>query len=315
MNALAPYNFFRYLPLFFGLLVFTSACKTAKVDTDSSSIDKPLENALLWEISGNDLSTPSYLFGTIHIIGSEDYFLPKGTLSAIESSNKMMFEIDMNEMTDMSAQMSMLSKAFMKDGLTLKDLLNEEDYKVVEEHFKKIGMPLFLFERIKPMFLSVFAMGDFDVDGLQSGSMKSYEMEFMEMANQTQKSTGGLESIEFQISVFDSIPYTDQADMLVSAIKESDGSSDQFKEMTTMYKTQNITAMVSAIEDDPSGMGDYDDILLKTRNENWIPIMATEMKSQATFFAVGAGHLAGKYGVIPLLRQAGYTLKPLSHVQ
>ena len=315
MKSAFPIKYVRFLPLILGLALFSVSCKSTKVNTDTAVVDSKLEDALLWEISGKDLTSPSYLYGTIHIIDSEDYFLPKGTLSAIESSEKMMFEIDMNEMSDMGAQMSMLSKAFMNDGLTLKDLLKAEDYKIVEEHFKKLGMPLFLFERIKPMFLSVFAMGDFDVDGLQSGSMKSYEMEFMEMANQTQKPIGGLESIEFQISVFDSIPYTEQADMLVSAIKESDGSSDQFKEMTTMYTSQNISAMVTAIEDDPSGMGDYDDILLKKRNENWIPLMATEMKSQATFFAVGAGHLAGKYGVIPLLRQAGYTLKPLSHVQ
>lgn len=305
----------NYFALLFLFVFFLGACKSSKLDTTGTLTNAPLENALLWEISGNELTSPSFLFGTIHIIDSEDFFLPKGTLSAIDESQKMMFEIDMSEMSDMGSQMGLLSKAFMNDDKTLKDLLNDEDYAVVEEHFKKIGMPLFLFERIKPMFLSVFAMGDIDMDGLQTGSMKSYEMEFMEMAEQSSKTTGGLETIEFQISVFDSIPYKDQADMLVSSIKDTDGSSIQFKDMIEMYKTQDINKMVNSIEEDPNGMGDYEDVLLKTRNENWIPIMSKEMKNQTTFFAVGAAHLAGKHGVIPLLKKAGYKLTPISHKQ
>ena len=30
--------------------------------------------ALLWQISGNGLKAPSYLFGTMHIISNENYF-------------------------------------------------------------------------------------------------------------------------------------------------------------------------------------------------------------------------------------------------
>ena len=36
------------------------------------------------------------------------------------------------------------------------------------------------------------------------------------------------------------------------------------------------------------------------------------MNNQVTFFAVGAGHLGGKYGVIQLLKDAGFVLTPLS---
>ena len=39
--------------------------------------------------------------------------------------------------------------------------------------------------------------------------------------------------------------------------------------------------------------------------------MEEHMNQQTTFFAVGAGHLLGKNGVINLLRQKGYTLIPV----
>lgn len=303
---------FVFVSLF--LLSF-SACKTASEiqKTDIAIVDEvpELDNALLWKISGNNLSTPSYLYGTIHIIGDDDYFLPEGTLSAIEKSESMFFEIDMNQMTDLSAQMGLLKEIFMKDNQTLKSLLSEEDYTMVSDHFKEIGLPIFMLERMKPMFLTIFASGDFDIGGLQGGSMKSYEMEFFDMAKRTNKTVGGLETMEFQMSMFDSIPYKAQADMLVETIKASDAGSDTFQAMVDVYKTQDINAMVSMISEDETGMGEYDEMLVDMRNKNWIPIMGEKMKMGPVFFAVGAGHLAGRNGVIPLLMRAGYIVTPV----
>jgi uncharacterized protein YbaP (TraB family) len=312
MNFKTLYPFILFLAAFVFIL---PACKqTQKIPTEVEPKieDYSVANSLLWKISGKDLTTDSYLYGTIHIINDEDYFLPGGTLSAIDQSEKIVFEIDMAEMNDISKQLGLLKDAFMKDGLTLKDLLTDEEYKIVGDHFKKIGMPLFLFERIKPMFLTVFASGDLDPQDLQSGKIKSYEMEFYDIATRSDKAVGGLETIEFQMSIFDSIPYQDQANMLVESIKVADTEGDQFKEMIDVYKRQDLNAMQSMFEEEDTGLQGYEDILLVKRNQNWIPIMAEMMKEQTAFFAVGAGHLGGKYGVIQLLKEAGYTLTPLS---
>ncbi|MFT4533559.1 MAG: hypothetical protein ACJA1A_000900 [Saprospiraceae bacterium] len=301
------------------MIAFTFAitsCKTTK-DGLSQKIEnqdyKPLTNALLWKIEGNGITEASYLYGTIHLIDSESYFLPSGTLAAIDNTKKMVFEIDMNEMSDMGNMMSIMNQAFMSDGKTLKDLISEEDYKMVDAHFAKIGMPLMMLERMKPMFLTVFASGDMDPSGLQNGSMKSYEMEFMDIAKSSSKPMAGLETIEFQMSVFDSIPYLAQAEMLIETIKLGDSGSDQMKEMVEMYKAQNINAMISMITDEDEQMSEYEDILLSKRNKAWISGMRKMMSEMPTFFAVGAGHLAGDKGVINLLKNEGYTLTPISH--
>lgn len=303
---------------FFGLSQI--ACNSTKeiIETQeavSQSRSKELAKSLLWEVSGNGLTKPSYVYGTIHIISSEDYFLPKGTLSAIDAADEVIFEIDMNEMTDITSQMGLLKDVFMNDNKSLKDLLSDEDYKVVSDHFEKMGLPLFMFERMKPMFLTVFASTDFDPSGLQNGSMKSYEFEFFEMASKSGKPVSGLETIAFQMGIFDKIPYDKQATMLVESIKNADVGGTEFEEMVNVYKTQNIDAMVSMISDDESGMGEYEDILVDGRNKNWIPLMQEKMKLKQVFFAVGAGHLGGKNGVINLLRDEGYTLKPLSNIE
>ncbi|HJW29526.1 MAG TPA: TraB/GumN family protein, partial [Saprospiraceae bacterium] len=75
----------------------------------------------------------------------------------------------------------------------------------------------------------------------------------------------------------------------------------------------NIEGMVDLAEDkDQSGIGDYEDLLLNNRNRNWIPRIGEWMRKGTTLFAVGAGHLGGKNGVIRLLQKAGYKVTPVS---
>ena len=303
---------FRVLTLFLfiGSLYSCGASKTASASQPHNPEVKKLANSLLWKIEGNGLAHESYLYGTIHIINERDFFYPQGTMKAIENSKKLVFEIDMAEMNDMSQAMTMMQKAFMDEGKTLKDLMTAEDYNLVDAHFKKIGLPIFLLERIKPMFLTVFGSGDFSPEDLQSGKIKSYEIEFAKVAKEKGLPTGGLETIDYQIGLFDEIPYEDQAAMLIESIKSADTGSDQFKEMVEMYKNQDLNAMQSMMSEDET-IEEYEDILLTQRNKNWIPIMQNMMAVVPTFFAVGAGHLGGENGVIQLLKNAGYKLSPV----
>jgi uncharacterized protein YbaP (TraB family) len=303
-------NRFKSIFLFtIGTIVFLNSC--ASINKDARTY-KPLENALLWKIESKDNKKPSYVFGTIHIIDEKDFFLPKGTENALQSSEKVVFEIDMKEMNDVSAVMGMMGKIFMKDNKTLTDLLSSEDYEVVSKFFEKKGLPLFMLERMKPMFLTIFTYGDFQPEDMKNGKLKSYEMEFMEMAKTEGKPTGGLETIDFQINIFDKIPYDVQASMLVDAIKTGEGKeSEELESMVRMYRQQNIEMMVSSISEEGQNISGFEESLLTERNKNWIPLMAEEMKQQPTFFAVGAGHLAGKDGVIHLLRSNGYKVRPV----
>ena len=304
----------RYLfTLLFALAIsFSTFAQTDAVKIEpakaSATVSINDENSLLWEISGNGLTSVSWLYGTIHLIGKDDFFMTDSTKAFIARSEMVTFEINMEDMTDMSAQLGLLMQAFMEGGKTLKDLLNEEDYKLVQAHFQEIGLPLFMFERIKPMFLTVMASGDMSPTAMSSGEMLSYEMEIMEMAKG--KKMGGLESMEFQMSVFDSIPYDAQAQMLVESIKSSDAGDEEFAKMVELYKSQDINGMVEMMGGD-EGIAEYEDLLLNTRNKNWIPVMGKMMLEQPTFFAVGAGHLGGEQGVVSLLRKEGYTVKPV----
>ena len=288
----------------FPVLLFS--CKSAKtVESDTTKFS----NSLLWKIEGEQLNSPSYLYGTIHLIDSEDYFLPVAFEKAFNDAENIVFEIDMNELDDMGQLMSLLPKMMMADDKSLKDLLSEEDYNFVDDFFQKKGLPLFFMEKIKPLLLSVFAEADVTPEAFQGGEFKSYEFEFQKMAQENNKTVMGLETIDYQISIFDSIPYKDQADMLITSLKSKNDDASQMDQFVKLYKEQNINELYAATKTEDYSR--FEDILLNNRNRNWIPIMEGMMKEKSSLFAVGAGHLGGKKGVLNLLKKAGYTITPL----
>ncbi len=298
--------------LFFVCLIFVfvnAGCKSQQAVKEEAS-----QKALLWKIEGKNLKQPSYLFGTIHMIPEADYFLPQGTLAAIENSKAMFFEIDMAEMSDMTALMGILPKVFMKDGMTLEKLLTKDDYAKVKSYFSEMGLPMMMVDKMKPMFLSAFAMVDMK-PGDMGKSIKSYEMEFYEMAQSKKLKTGGLESIEFQLNIFDKIPYEDQAKMLIESLSSTNKEDDEFKKMVGLYKNQDIQALIKEMKQGEQNIANHEDLLINSRNQNWIPQIAKQSAIIPTFYAVGAGHLGGEMGVINLLRKAGFKVSPLSNTK
>jgi hypothetical protein len=294
------------------LLVFSAPMfSQAEVEQATERVATAVsENSLLWRISNHGLSAPSYLYGTIHMIAKDDFFLTDSTRAFIERAKQVTFEIDMEDMNDIMTQLSLLMDAMMDNGATLKDFLTEDDYKIVKAHFDKMGLPLMFLERMKPMFLTVFTGMDMSPQAMSSGEMVSYEMEIMKIAQGQSKEIEGLETAKYQMSMFDSIPYQAQADMLVESIKSENAGEEEFAKMVELYKKQDIAGM-SAMMDEDNGIGEYEDLLLVQRNKNWIPVMGKMMAERPTFFAVGAGHLGGKNGVVALLRKEGYTVQPV----
>ena len=92
------------------------------------------------------------------------------------------------------------------------------------------------------------------------------------------------------------------------------GDRHSFNEMLRLYQQQDITALYQLIIKHMKELENSAHIMtsiLDDRNRNWVAKMPAIMASDATFFAVGSGHLAGEHGVINLLRLAGYTVQPV----
>lgn len=261
-----------------------------------------LENSTLWEISGNGLENPSYLFGTIHI--TCDASLDDDVKKALDETTQIVLEFDMDDPT---MQTKMMGGMYMKDGKNIKDFVSEEDYVTIDSLFiKNMGMSIKMMQNVKPFFLTAMLYPK-----MIDCPMQSFEMELMKVAKTQKEDVKGLETIEEQLQLFDDIPYEDQiSDLLRMAKDNLEYDKTSFSKMLAIYKEENITAMLDMIKDVNSvTVSKHHDKLLANRNRNWISKITEYSKEKPTFYGVGAGHLAGKDGVIQLLKEAGYSVK------
>lgn len=286
---------------------FFSCRSTQKVSYTPDQL-LPTEKALLWKISANGLKKPSYLLGTIHLIPKKQFALSEATYDALAESRRVTFEIDMKEMTNLVSQFSLLPKAFMRNGKTLRDLLPDEDYRFVKQKLESQGMAIGMLERLKPLFLSTM-FGAEEGSAMGNANMTSVEMELYQQVKRRKLESAGLETAAYQMGIFDSIPYEIQAKMLLETLRNADGTDMEFDQMIELYLQKDINAMEAMMGEAGNGMEQYQDVLLDNRNRNWIPTMSRMMREKPTLFAVGAGHLGGNAGVIALLRKEGYQVE------
>ncbi len=268
-----------------------------------------LDNTLLWKISGNGLSRSCYLYGTMHVLCAEDATVSDSLKLAIRYADEIYFELDMDNMGEMLGAMKFLR---MNDGKKLSELLTKEEYARVEAYFKQhsVPLPLAMMNRFKPYFISSL-IGEQMMSCEQKNGMEEL---IMRESRQYRKEIKGLETSEFQASIFDSIPYEKQAKDLVSYIDSIDSYKQVTMEMVDVYRQQNLERMDSLMHKSDPGMDEYMDILLYGRNRHWVEKMPEIMKGKCILFAVGAGHLPGEQGVINLLRKKGYKVTPMKNI-
>lgn len=269
----------------------------------------PSNNTLLWKVTGKNLTKPSYLFGTIHLLCADDITLSDNLKKAIQGADKVYLELDLDNMVEM---LSVMGKMKMRNDTTLADLLTPAEYKLVKDFFEKqSGMiPFSILEKYKPMLAASALMETSMPDCNQQVAM---EQLIMREAKSDGKGIKGLETMAFQMSIFDSIPYRLQAKQLYQYVLNFGKGDDkkEFEELTRAYRSQELNKLEEITVKDDMGMPTLTNILLYDRNAAWAKKLDSLMTANALVVAVGAGHLPGDKGVINLLRKIGYTVEPM----
>jgi uncharacterized protein len=164
-------------------------------------------------------------------------------------------------------------------------------------------LPLASLSQVKPLLLMSFM-----IPSMLDCKTTSWEEFLMENIKAQNKEVYGLEKVTEQLAVFDSIPYQVQADEMMSTVKDVETDKKELEQMLKMYGEKDIEGLHAFMHDSSPMMADYEDVMLNGRNKNWSQIIPGIISKNSTLFAVGAGHLAGKSGLIKLLRAKGYSV-------
>jgi len=258
-------------------------------------------NSVLWKISGNGLSEPSYLFGTIHAVPEENFELSDSIRKCIDKSKCLIMEADLD--MSLKEQLQIAKQMFLPNGMRISNYMDSDKFTLFFNylrdslHIKEDKLNKYC--ALKPIFLQSILLTEY------IKKPKSYEMEIQKYAGK-KKDFIALETFQEQLNILDSIPYKQQLLIDSSSYK----IDKEYYTMLDAYQAQNVSLLDSLLSNDDD-FKKSKNTLLNNRNNKWMPKLEESIRKKSTFIAVGCGHVIGEDGLIQQLSKKGYNLEPI----
>lgn len=271
-----------------------------------SLLNIPMEaQSLLWEITGENLQKPSYLYGTMHVRDKRVFNYNDSVSIAFNTSQAFAGEL----IIDKTMAKEVGKAALLPKDTTLKLLLGKKDYKKVKKVAKKkLGIMAGFINYIKPIYVAGYIAEASGV--LKSDMKKTLDETFQDMARETNKKLIGIETIEEQMKALDKVSLKEQAKMLMDDLNNMDSAASISRDMVNKYLAQDIKSLSDMVLSEEIPDVFASEILLK-RNYIMANRISVLLQEQSTFIGIGAAHLGGEEGVIELLRKKGFKLRPV----
>jgi len=272
---------------------------------------------ILWKVSGKGTKKTSYLFGTMHVPDKRVLDLPGPVKQAIKDADALYCELALEPSLQMKAMQHMMLPA----DKTLAGIIGQDQVDRATKMLAARGLPIQPFLRMKPWaFTSQLTQLEFLTE-LQSG-IQPLDSMLYNQAKQAGKEVGGLEKLEDQMAVFDSLSEKAQKEMakasldqLEKAAKSGEKSTERLIKTYLKGDLDEMQKIAKEEEGDDAEAKAFMKKLLDDRNVT----MTAEIKKHLTkspdktyFFAVGSLHYPGKKGILALLKAEGYTVERVS---
>jgi uncharacterized protein YbaP (TraB family) len=262
----------------------------------------PAEKAVpaLWKVSDGD--TTIYLFGTIHALPAGIDWFGGPVQQAFDRSQELVTEITDTDPLEM--QHLVLTHAMLPKGQSLRGMLTPELKTSYEKELGSLGLPAQAFDGYEPWYAAV-ALSTLPL--LQSGydAKNGVEQALDARAKALGHPHSALETAEYQIGLFDSLPIEAQKRYFAEVVDKLPTVTDDLAKIIVAWRkgdADTLASLMNADEDDPQLI----EILLINRNKNWARWIKQRMARPGTvFMAVGAGHLAGPGSVQEQLAAQG----------
>lgn len=254
------------------ILLFIGILSQQWTQSQTENIDRS-NHALLWEISGNSLKQPSYLFGTFHNNALELFDQPDSVFYALSSSDAVSLEVDISKIM---GEVDVIRNPHGKLPGSLNWLVQNPENVTYTQYGSDAGRPQFL------------------------------DMYFNQVADQCQKQFYPLETLEEQLAIS------------LNFGRKKTGFTPKktydLADMKRMYLEGDIEQLHDVTRESCLAFeGLYEDLIVK-RNYVMARGIDTLVQRYRLFCAVGAAHLGGEEGIIPILESMGYTLRRVTPV-
>lgn len=269
--------------------------------------------SLVYKISDADSSV--YVAGSVHMLREGDLPLPGAIHAAYIDSKKLIFEIDLSSANDASMAVKLRELGSYPEGETIGDHLSPKTLAKLKQYFADRNTPFSLFANMKPG-LMILTISSIEAMKLKARADLGVEMQLQKLAALDAKPITGLETMEFQITLLDSLP-KDDLDALLSE------SLDKMPEVPVMlgktidaWRAGDLKAVDKLVNKEMEESPKFNALMLEDRNVSWIPKIKEALAGKDNVMVVvGAAHLSGKKGVLALLEAEGLKAEMVKNPQ
>jgi uncharacterized protein YbaP (TraB family) len=263
------------------------------------------DRALFWSVE-SESGHAGYLLGTIH---SEDPRVLEYTetfLAALSSCSRFAMELVPNLPT-----LARLAETMhLPEDTHLASLIGEQRFNNVATAMSVYGIPESQAARMKPWA----AMITLSVPAPKTGFFMDFSLSLR--ASGSGVEVIGLETLDEQLGFLENMPLEHLLTMLDQAVAEASKVQEVHDQMVTSYLSEDLSLLTRDTEEQLSLLGDEARDYFMTegisvRNHRMMDRLREALSEGTVFTAVGALHLPGEEGLIALLRNEGYQLRPL----
>lgn len=259
-------------------------------------------NSLLWEISGNGLKQSSYLYGTMHVSKKIAFRLDDVFFEALDKSEIIALESDPDTWLDNEIQQGSDSHGFGY-GFDSKGFYREA-FVLNPPDIKDLAAYLAFDDRLINNIL--YRTNEY----AQNFEEETYlDMFIYQAGAKFDKPIVALENLEESSTLVARASMNAMKNKPDEWLQKKMQGQDINYLMQDAYRERNIDLLDSI--DRAMYTDYYRKNMLYIRNENMINRLDSIVRQGKVFAGIGAAHLPGARGVIQLLKDRGYTVKPL----
>ena len=254
-----------------------------------------------------------YLVGSVHMLTADFYPLAPALDAAFKDSDLLVEEADLSEMLAPATQFSLLQRGMLPAGQTLDKVVSPATLALVNAHTGALGAggTIEAVKLFKPWFLAM-TLEAMEWQKAGFDPQLGLDKHFYDRAQSDGKAVQGLETTEFQISLFDTMSPDQQERFLAETLKDLDKETAAVGKLATAWKSGDVAGVERFVLQDLQSDPQVYERLLVGRNRTWLPkIEALFSRPRHAFVVVGAAHLVGPDGLVAMLKAKGYTLTQL----
>lgn len=263
------------------------------------------QRGIFWQIE-KGRAQPSYLLGTVHSDDPRIMKLPAAIQRKFTKASSFSAELKMDMLSLMQSQGAMM----MTDGRKLSTLIGQRRFKQCVKLMAERGMPEMLVEQMKPWAVAA----QLNLPKKQSGMF--LDMMLYQKASSAGKQVYGLETMDEQMGVFDGMSEREQIVFLEESIKHVKEVPDMIRNITRLYLARDLDGLKKysdkIMQRNSSRLSEiFAKRLIVDRNQRMVERMQVRLAEGNAFIAVGALHLPGDKGILRLLQNRGYRIRPV----